>query len=76
MSDRQNEPPAGESGRAEHTHHWMIGDQDGPSSPAVCKECGERREFSNSFVHRKPAWTRSRAAQEDAPENTKGNDSD
>lgn len=35
---------------AEHAHHWMIGKQDGPTSEGACKECGARRDFSNSFV--------------------------
>jgi hypothetical protein len=56
MSDPQGVPPAGKADSEEHTHHWLIGSQDGPSSPAVCKECGERRDFSNSFERRKPAW--------------------
>lgn len=32
-----------------HTHHWLIGKQDGPSSAGVCKACGEVREFTNGF---------------------------
>jgi len=71
MSDSMSAQPAGEPALAEHTHHWLIGDQDGPSSPAVCKECGERREFSNSFTRRKSSWiTRSAASQQDAPKGT------
>lgn len=52
-----DDAPASGSAAAEHSHHWLIGNQDGPSSQAVCKECGERREFSNSFTRRKSAWT-------------------
>jgi len=60
--------PAGDLDLAEHTHHWLIGDQDGPSSEAVCKECGERREFSNTFVPRKSAWmTRSASPEQGTP---------
>jgi hypothetical protein len=63
MSDQLSARPA-----AEHTHHWLIGNQDGPSSPAVCKDCGERREFSNGFTRRKSSWmTRSQSAQQDTP---------
>ena len=73
MSDRSKVPPAGESGLVEHTHHWLIGNQDGPSSPAVCKECGERREFSNGFTRRKSPWmTRSNSPQQDTPKGTAG----
>jgi len=39
----------GEPGPGEHTHHWLIGKQDGPSSEGVCKMCGEVREFTNGF---------------------------
>lgn len=35
---------------AEHSHHWMIAKQDGPSSEGTCKQCGARRDFLNSFV--------------------------
>lgn len=77
MSDPLNAPPADESGPDEHTHHWLIGDQDGPSSPAVCKDCGERREFSNSFTRRKSSWiTRSASSQQDTPKsNAEGRES-
>jgi len=77
MSRSRDKPPAGEPESAEHTHHWLIGDQDGPSSPAVCKDCGERREFSNSLTRRKSPWmTRSRVAQEHAAEDALGKDND
>jgi len=77
MSGSRDKPPAGEPASAEHTHHWLIGDQDGPSSPAVCKDCGERREFSNRLSRRKWPWmTRSRAAQEHAAEDAQGKDND
>ena len=29
-------------------HHWIIEAAAGPSSPGVCRLCGEVREFSNS----------------------------
>jgi len=69
MSDPQRGvDPARELALDEHTHHWLIGNQDGPSSQAVCKECGERREFSNSFTRRKSSWiTRSHSSQQDTP---------
>src|SRR5436309_14564804 len=77
MSRPADVPPPGESDSAEHTHHWLIGDQDGPSSPAVCKDCGERREFSNSLTRRKSPWmTRSRVAQAHAAEDALGKDND
>jgi hypothetical protein len=58
-----------EPGVDEHTHHWLIGEQDGPSSQAVCKECGESREFSNSLARRKPPWvTRTRSGSANAPD--------
>ncbi len=28
-------------------HHWVIQAADGPTSPGVCRLCGERREFKN-----------------------------
>jgi hypothetical protein len=71
MSDPLNARPAGEQDVAEHTHHWLIGDQEGPASPAVCKECGERREFSNSFTRRKSSWiTRSASSEQNTPKST------
>ena len=77
MSRPADVPPPGESDSAEHTHHWLIGDQDGPSSPAVCKDCGERREFSNSLTRRKSPWmTRARLAQDHAAEDALGKDND
>jgi hypothetical protein len=67
MSDPLSASLPGETVVAEHTHHWLIGNQDGPSSPGVCKECGERRDFSNSFERRKPSWiTRSGSARQEA----------
>jgi hypothetical protein len=56
MSDPVSARRDGDPGLSAHAHHWLIGDRGGPSSPAVCKECGERREFSNGFVRRKPVW--------------------
>ena len=75
MSDPQNVPPAGEADVEEHTHHWLIGNQDGPSSPAVCKDCGERRDFSNSFERRKPAWMpRASSARQSSPDDAEDGD--
>jgi len=71
MSDPLSAGPAGEASVEEHTHHWLIGNQDGPSSPGVCKDCGERRDFSNSFERRKSSWiTRSGSARQDTPEDS------
>jgi hypothetical protein len=71
MSDPQSVHPTSETGVEEHTHHWLIGNQDGPSSPGVCKDCGERRDFSNSFERRKSSWiTRSGAARQDTPDDS------
>jgi len=71
MSEPESVPPVGEPGVEEHTHHWLIGDQEGPSSPGVCKECGERREFSNSFVPRKSSWLpRSGSARQETSEDS------
>ena len=30
-------------------HHWQIEAATGPTSPGVCLNCGERREFKNSL---------------------------
>lgn len=69
MSEAEGVRPVSQPGPEEHTHHWLIGNQDGPSSPAVCKECGERREFSNGFTRRKSSWiTRSQTAKQDSPQ--------
>ena len=70
MNDPQRSvPPIEESDLAEHTHHWLIDNQDGPSSQGICKDCGERREFSNSFTRRKSSWmTRSSTAREETPD--------
>jgi hypothetical protein len=38
----------------DHTHHWLIGKQDGPSSEGVCKACGEVRDFTNGFSRSYP----------------------
>jgi len=71
MSDPQSVHHTGEASVEEHTHHWLIGNQDGPSSPGVCKDCGERRDFSNSFERRKSSWiTRSGSARQDTPEDS------
>ena len=76
MSESPRDAGSADSDVAEeHTHHWLIGDQDGPSSDAVCKECGEKREFSNTFVPRKAAWmTRSASPQEETPADAKEGD--
>jgi hypothetical protein len=77
MSDTPNPVTANDPRPDDHTHHWLIGDQEGPSSEAVCKECGERREFSNSFTRRKSMWTpRSQSAQRNASEEAEGEDHD
>lgn len=34
---------------SEHRHHWMIATQDGETSNAVCRTCGDKREFSNAY---------------------------
>ncbi len=40
-----------------HQHHWMIGTQDGPASSAVCRTCGDKRDFDNAY-----RWSASRGA--------------
>jgi len=73
MSDPLSVSSPGNPDVAEHTHHWLIGNQDGPSSPGVCKECGERRDFSNSFERRKPSWMpRAGPAQQNASNGSEG----
>ena len=32
-----------------HIHHWVIEPPDGPTSPGVCRGCGEVRSFQNSL---------------------------
>ena len=32
------------------SHHWMIGDPDGPMSAGICKHCGAQKEFMNYFA--------------------------
>ncbi len=71
MSDPQSASPS-DLALPEHTHHWLIGNQDGPSSQGVCKECGERREFSNSFTRRKSSWTTRSQAQRQTPNGAAG----
>ena len=46
--------PAEDSEPDLHTHHWLIGKQDGPSSEGVCKACGEVRDFTNGFSRSYP----------------------
>jgi hypothetical protein len=41
-----------------HSHHWLIGKQDGPSSEGVCKGCGEIRDFTNGFSRSYPGTFR------------------
>ena len=31
------------------SHHWIIKIPEGPVSMGICRLCGEKREFSNSF---------------------------
>ena len=31
-------------------HHWLIDSPNGPTSHAVCKICGEHKEFRNSIA--------------------------
>jgi hypothetical protein len=77
MSDSPSADSTRESDAEEHTHHWLIGDQEGPSSPAVCKECGEQREFSNSFTRKKSMWTpRSGAVSRPNPGSPEGDEND
>ena len=71
MSDPLSAGPPGDTGVAEHTHHWLIGNQDGPSSPAVCKQCGERRDFSNGFT-RRTSFTQGGSAQQYTPKGPAG----
>ncbi len=39
----------------DHSHHWMIETQDGPASSAVCRTCGDKRDFDNAF-RRSASW--------------------
>ena len=41
-----------------HAHHWLIDGQQGPVSPAACKLCGAKREFTNGY---KRSWSMSLA---------------
>lgn len=36
-------------------HYWLIESADGPTSLAVCKYCGARKDFYNSIPQRRPA---------------------
>jgi hypothetical protein len=45
-----------ESGHSGQPHHWMISAPNGPSSEGVCKECGQRRDFLNSFTRAPSTW--------------------
>lgn len=33
----------------DHGHHWMIETQDGPTSSAIYRTCGDKRHFENGF---------------------------
>ena len=59
--------PAGDLDSRIHTHHWLIQGQDGPSSDAVCKRCGERRAFLNDFKRLKSTWMRRRPMPDQDP---------
>ena len=30
-------------------HHWVIGPPEGPTSTGVCRLCGAKKEFENSY---------------------------
>jgi sulfur relay (sulfurtransferase) complex TusBCD TusD component (DsrE family) len=49
-----------------HSHHWMIETQDGPASSAVCRTCGDKRDFENAY--RWPASSKARPAPSPPPE--------
>jgi DNA-directed RNA polymerase subunit M/transcription elongation factor TFIIS len=53
---------------SEHTHHWMIATQDGETSNAVCRTCGDKRDFENAYRYSqrwKGATPKPAAAQEE-----------
>ena len=39
----------GDEGNVGCSHHWLIGDPDGPTSSGVCKHCGAQKDFMNYF---------------------------
>lgn len=43
----QNNTPFAREGE-EHAHHWVIGPTRGGVEPAICRLCGEQREFRQS----------------------------
>ena len=57
MTAKQKEAPMNNHEEATETkvvesqcaHHWLIDRPNGPTSPAVCKLCGEQTEFRNSI---------------------------
>jgi hypothetical protein len=59
--------PGRDLGGRIHAHHWLIQGQDGPSSDAVCKRCGERRAFLNDFKRLKSTWMRPRVLPDQDP---------
>ena len=58
---RESDDPFAESEPDDHSHHWLIGKQDGPSSEGVCKACGEVRDFTNGFSRSYPGAFRAAA---------------
>lgn len=45
-----NKPSSAPVIEKECTHYWLIESADGPISQGVCKFCGARKEFHNSWL--------------------------
>ena len=49
MRNRNNEQEEDSAVKTECRHYWVIDAADGPVSSGVCKFCGEKRDFLNSW---------------------------
>ena len=51
-------------------HHWVIQSADGPTSPGMCRQCGETRDFKNYVETASWGDTRLVNRQDPVPSNT------
>jgi hypothetical protein len=49
MMHKTKEAPTESEVREECRHYWIIAEASGPTSRGVCKFCGTKREFRNSW---------------------------
>ena len=50
MRNRNNVKEKNSAVKIDCRHYWVIEEADGPISSGVCKICGEKRKFHNSWM--------------------------